>query len=139
MTKETLYRCRSHALKYRDLRAELEAVYNTAKSVPFSETPGRSSNKGTGDPTARAAYRAMDLEDELRRAQADAMDAADEVEAWMDEADIEPAASAGIRLYFIVGMEWREIEKYLTPLNGRGGKLRVKSKTEKALTAAGIL
>ena len=138
MTKETLYRCRALALKYRDLQAELKTVYDTAKSVSFSKTAGGSPNRGTSDPTARAAFYALELEERTREAQAAAWDAADIVEAWMNEADIDPGACAGIRLYFVVGMDWPEIENRLTPFHGKGARPRIKSKTLKALKAAGI-
>ena len=81
----------------------------------------------------------MELERQIAEAERAYYVACDPIEKWMETDDIDPGACAGIRLYYIVGMPWPEIEKRLTPNNGTGTKPRIKNKTIKALKAAGIM
>jgi len=138
MTLATLYECRKQAQRYRDITAELRAVYNTAHSVTFSDTPKTSGARGTSNPTEQAALRVFDLEEELAAMQGNYLALREEIETWMGAAKIPPDGCAGIRLFFIVGMDWEEIDKTLRS-NKWQGPPRSKAKTTKALKAAGIL
>ena len=138
MILATLYECRNQAQRYRDITAELRAVYNTAHSVTFSGTSKTSGARGTSNPTEQATLRALDLEEELAAMQGNYFDLCGEIETWMDAAKIPPDGCAGIRLFFIVGMDWQEIDKALTRFEWQAPP-HTKAKTTRALKAAGIL
>ena len=96
---------------YRNLCREINAIQfqinDTALAVRSPSFGGMPHGTTPGDPTARAALKIIELEDDLKRKSNEMVDQAKQIEAWVDSTD-NHEIRAIIRYHFLAGKTWRE-------------------------------
>lgn len=96
---------------YRNLCKEINAIQfqinDTALAVRSPSLGGMPHGTTPGDPTARAALRIIELEDDLNRKSNEMIDQAKQIETWIDSIN-DHEIRAIIRYHFLSGKTWRE-------------------------------
>lgn len=110
MTIETLNDLKMQKNRIEVLKAEIEDAYNTYHSPQFGEY-GFGKSSGTGSPVQAAAFRVIELKEQLQKKIDAYYETLEEVENWLLTLRDDPELSAIIRWHYILGLNWADTSR----------------------------